>query len=238
MINIQLTDRSRSQGYEWSIKSWSDWSNKNDCELFVLSEPIHDVDVMKPNWHKMYAFDLLDNEGVDYDQILFVDSDTIVHPNSPNFFDLSDNKFCAVRNYGSMDWVCRSIENYSTYLFDGYLFPYWRYINSGFMIFNKQHKNLFRNILEFYFENKDNIQWVQNNLSVGTDQPVINFFLNKENIDFKLLPYEFNMQDMNRFEVLGEDMLHTEYGWVYHFNAGVKPTPEIWMEKTYEYLTR
>ena len=42
---------------------------------------------MKPQWHKLLVFDLLDNQGIEYDQILFVDSDTIVHPNTPNFFE-------------------------------------------------------------------------------------------------------------------------------------------------------
>ena len=135
-----------------------------------------------------------------------------------------------------MDWICRSIENYSVHLFDNFMFPYWKYINSGVMVMNKEHKPLFKAILDFYFANQEKILWMQNNLGVGTDQPVINFFLNRENIDCKLLPYEFNMQDMTRLEVLGEDMLHTKYGWIYHFNAGVRPSPGVWLEKTYRFL--
>ena len=211
MVNITIDDRSKTQGYEWSIRSWKNWADKNNCELFVLDQPIYDLSEMKPQWHKLLVFDLLENEGIDYDQILFVDSDTIVHPDCPNFFETSENKYCGVTAVGSMDWICRSIENYSTYLFDGY-------------------------ILNFYFANQERIIWMQNNLGVGTDQPIINFFLNKENIDCKLLPYEYNMQDMMRLEALGNDMLHTKYGWVYHFNAGVKPTPGVWLEHTYKFL--
>ncbi|MAG25856.1 hypothetical protein CMI47_09785 [Candidatus Pacearchaeota archaeon] len=236
MVNIVLDDRSKTQGYEWSIRSWKNWADKNNCELFVLDQPIYDLSEMKPQWHKLLVFDLLENEGIDYDQILFVDSDTIVHPDCPNFFETSENKYCGVTAVGSMDWICRSIENYSTYLFDGYTFPYWKYINSGFMIMNKTHKPLFKSILNFYFANQERITWMQNNLGVGTDQPIINFFLNKENVNCKLLPYEYNMQDMMRLEALGEDMLHTKYGWVYHFNAGVKPSPGAWLEHTYNYL--
>jgi len=236
MVNIVQDERSKSQGYEWSIKSWKNWCNKNDCELFVLDENVYDLTQMKPQWHKLLVFDLLENEGIEYDQILFVDSDTIVHPNCPNFFEFSDNKFCGVKAVGSMDWICRSIENYSTHLFDNFTFPYWKYINSGFMIMNKNHKQLFKDILDFYFTNQESIIWMQTNLGVGTDQPIINFFLNKEEVDYKLLPYEYNMQDMMRLEVLGQDMLHTKYGWVYHFNAGVKPSPGQWLEQTYRFL--
>ncbi len=236
MVNIALDDRSKTQGYEWSIKSWDRWAAKNNCELFVLDQPIYEVDIMKPQWHKLFVFDLLENDNVAYDQIAFVDSDTIVHPNCPNFFELSENKFCGVTAVGSMDWVCRSIENYSHHLFDNFMFPYWRYINSGFMVMNKKHKKLFKNILKFYFDNKDKIISMQNQLGVGTDQPVINFFLNKNKVDIKLLPYEYNMQDMMRLELLGQDMLHTKYGWIYHFNAGVKPSPGAWLEHTYRFF--
>ena len=48
MVNIVLDDRSKTQGYEWSIKSWDKWAKKNNCELFVLDQPIYEVDIMKP----------------------------------------------------------------------------------------------------------------------------------------------------------------------------------------------
>ena len=239
MGNITLDDRSKTQGYEWSIRSWKNWADKNNCELFVLDQPIYDLSEMKPQWHKLLVFDLLENEGIDYDQILFVDSDTIVHPDCPNFFETSENKYCGVTAVGSMDWICRSIENYSTYLFDGYTFPYWKYINSGFMIMNKTHKPLFKSILNFYFANQERIIWMQNNLGVGTDQPIINFFLNlRNNIDFKLLSYKFNMQDMFLKEILDEELTFTKLGWIYHYNA-IPQNPrmvEYWMERTYKEL--
>mgnify|MGYP000347676249 CR=1 FL=1 len=50
---------------------------------------------------------------------------------------------------------------------------------AGFMIMNETHKSLFKSILNFYFANQERITWMQNNLGVGTDQPIINFFLNK-----------------------------------------------------------
>ena len=117
MVNIVHDDRSKEQGYDFSIKSWQKWCEKNNCELFVLNEKVYDLKEMKPQWHKLLVFDLLDNEGIDYDQILFVDSDTIVHPDCPNFFEFSEHKFCGVSAVGSMDWILRSLENYSSILF-------------------------------------------------------------------------------------------------------------------------
>jgi len=192
---------------------------------------------MKPQWYKMYILDILEANEIEYNQVLYVDADTIIHPNAPNIFEISDNKFCAVRNFGCMDWVCRSLENYSKLLFEDFMFPYYKYFNSGVMVFNKKHKKLFKSMQEFYQEQHERIKHVQDNYHVGNDQPVLNFFVNRDiPKDYKVLDYEWNMQDLTRFEVLGEDMLHTKYGYISHYNAGVKPTPGYWLEKTYKHL--
>ena len=81
----------------------------------------------------------------------------------------------------------------------------------------------------FYLTNYEEIIKTQKTFYMGTDQPVLNFFVRQENIDLKLLGYEWNMQDMNRFEVIGPDMLYTRHGWIYHFNGGLRPHPRAWM---------
>ena len=74
----------------------------------------------------------------------------------------------------------------------------------------------------------------------ATVQTPVNFLIHLENIDYKLLPYEYNMADMNRKELLTEDLLFTKVGWVYHF-SGIPNNKENklthhWMKKTYEVL--
>ena len=228
----------RSKPYKYSVKSWAKWCEKNNCELVTLTERIYDKSIMNLNWHKIFVYDLLENEGIDYDQILTVDADTIVHPNAPNFFNLTEHKYCAVHNEGCYDWVCRSIENYKKHLFPSVTVPLYRYINSGFIISNKTHKNFFEVLKKYYFNNSDSFIRMQETYHVGTDQPVINFLLNKEKIDYKILPYEFNMQDLARKEILDNDFTFTKLGWVYHFNAIPQQFPQTayWMEKTYEKL--
>ena len=39
----------------------------------------------------MYILDIQDENEVEYDQVLYVDADTIIHPNAPNIFEISDN---------------------------------------------------------------------------------------------------------------------------------------------------
>ena len=237
LINIVHDDRSKNQGYEWSIKSWRKYTEKYGHEVFVLDKTLFEVSYMKPQWYKMYILDLLEANEIEYDQVLYVDADTVIHPNAPDIFDYTEHKFCAIRNYGDMDWVIRSIENYSKYIFNNFNFPFYKYFNSGVMVFNKKHKEFFKSIQNFYHANKDSIIKMQSTFGVGNDQPVLNYFVNRDiPDDYKVLPYEWNMQDMTRLEVLTEDYLHTRYGYISHYNAGVKPTPGYWIEKTYKHL--
>ena len=140
----------RSAPYEFGINSFKYWCDKNDCELIVLDELIHPNDVMRINYHRYYAFDILDNSGIDYDQILITDADAIIHPDTPNFFEMTDRKYTVTMTDGSYDWVCRSYENYSKHLFEGFEFSIWEYFNSGFLIMNKNHKQFYQDIVSFY----------------------------------------------------------------------------------------
>ena len=241
-VNIENPDNPRRcKPYQVSIDSWKVWAEKNDCEVFILDQWVYDKEVMNPNWHKLLVFDLLDGSGIEYDQVLIVDSDTYIHPDAPNIFEETDNKFCAVHNDGSYDWVMRSMETYSKHVFEGYMFDWSEYFNSGVMVVNKEHKSLFKDILEFYLTNQELVSGIQKNYGVGTDQPMINFFVQKNNVDLKLLPYKWNMQDLHRKEILREDMLFTKLGWVYHFNAIPVNSNSYktwyWLEKTKLYFS-
>ena len=93
IVNMFEEKRSgRSKGYEWSVKSWGNWCKKNDCELFVLDDRVYDEDFMNANWHKTLVLELLEANNISYDQAAVVDCDTIVHPDTPNFFKESERK--------------------------------------------------------------------------------------------------------------------------------------------------
>jgi len=237
IVNLQETKKQgRNTPYTLSVDSWSLWCKRNNCELFVLQDRIYDETYMNANWHKLFAFQLLEANGIDYDQILIVDADTIIHPDAPNVFELTDNKFCAVHNYGSYDWVCRSIENYKKFLFPDINVPLFEYFNSGVIICNKLHKEFYQTILDFYLENQEKITILQDKYKVGTDQPILNFFVQQEDIDYKQLPYEWNMQDLQRFEILDEELTFTKIGWLYHFNGIPDETRNYIMNKTWRNL--
>lgn len=232
IISIQTDERSKNQSHFYSCKSWMEWGKKNNAEVFLLNENV----LNPPQWNKILIFDLLDSSGIEYDKILYVDADTIVHPDMPNIFEMhTTGDFCGVRNYGSMDWVIRSIENYGKFVFPDVYLSWTRYINTGMMLFDKTHRPFFNWLIEFNDKNWSKLRDVEK-MGVGKDQPVINYGLQINHIKLNILPYEFNMQDMNRFEIIHNDMLFTKFGWIYHYNCGIKPTPAVWMERTYKYL--
>jgi len=232
-------NESRSAPYKYGIDSWKKWCQKNNAELFILDQLIYPIDYMKITWQRYMIHDLLEANDIKYDQVLMMDCDSIIHPDTPNFFEMTDNKFVGIHTQGSYDWVLRSMENYSKYIFNGEWFPFWEYIQGGFQITNKSHKQFYKDIIEFYQNNEPNIQEVQK-FHVGTDQPMLNFLLRKHNIDLKLLPWEFSMSDMARKEILDDDMTFTKCGWIYQYNAipdnhDARRTAD-WMKKTYEYF--
>ena len=230
----------RSDPYVFCTKAWKKWCDKNDCELFVLNEEVLPHSEMPVSWQRYYVFDLLEANGIDYDQVMYVDADTIPHPDCPNVFEMSDRKFCFVHNEGSYDWILRSIENYGKYFFDGYMIPWTDYFDSGMLIFNRQHKQFFQKIIEFFHDNRENLLKVESEWHAGTDQTPVNFLTHILNIDYKRLPYELNMCDMFRKEILNNDMTFTKWGWIYQYNSIPNNVDDRltfhWMEKTYNLL--
>jgi hypothetical protein len=230
---------SRRLPYKYSIKSWKHWCEKNNAELFILEDPLLPTNSMKICWQRYYLFDILEANEIEYNQIAMVDADTIVHPDCPNFFESTENKFCAAEFDSSWDWVIRSIENYSLFSFDNFMMPIHKYFDCGFMVVNKTHKEFFSQIIDFYTNNSETLKELEK-LHVGTDQTPVNMLIHKLGIDLKLLPYEYNTMDMTRKEILGEDLVFTKVGNIFQFNC--LPNNEnnqaqlYWMEKTYKHL--
>jgi len=226
--------------YQYSIKSWEKWCEKNDCELFVLTDLLLPKEQMNICWQRYYLFDILEANDIQYDQILSVDADTIVHPDCPNFFEMTDRKMCGVHNEGSYDWIIRSIENYGKYFFNGHIMDFWKYIDCGFVIINETHRDFFTQVTDFYNENAELLRKVEKEWHAGTDQTPVNFLIEDKGVDFKWLPYEYNMCDMVRKEILGDDMMFTDWGWIYQYNSIPNNKEDRltlhWMKKTYEYL--
>ena len=227
--------------FKYSIDSWRQFAKKHNCELVVLDQPLMDTNITSMAWQRYYVFDLLENSGIDYDQVLVVDADTIVHPNCPNFFELTDHKYAGVHDGVVYEWVFRSVECYSQALFNNYQLNVWNYINGGFQIVNGTHKDYLNKFKQFYLNNREAIYQCESTIKLGTDQTPMNFFLQMNNVDVKVLPYEFNMMGLHLMEGLYDDLPFTKFGWVYHFNgipdnSGYGNNVHRWIKKTHDAL--
>lgn len=238
IIDIKKDGKTKKE-YQYSIDSWKHFCGKYKHQLLVLDEPVVDMEYMGVIWQRYFLFDILDHNEIKYDQILIVDADTIIHPDAPDIFELTDHKYTLVHDDGDFDWILRSMENYKEHLFqDQPMFNCFEYYNSGFQVVNKQHREFFNTMRSFYESNAEMIQWCQKSYGVGTDQTPLNYLLRKENIEVKTLSYKFNMSCMFAKEIVNEQLQHTEAGYVMHFNG--LPDKDIsvpyWMEKTYKYF--
>lgn len=244
--NVDLGN-GRNQPYHYSVKSWQHWCNKHDVQLIEWKDVITDPNYLKVTLQRYWVHDILEHNGIEYDQVLIVDADTIIHPNTPNFFLQTDGKFSVVVNNGCYEWTTRSIKRWGDALFpDQSKIKPWQYFNGGFQITNKTHKEFYDKVKNFYVSNIDTINQLNDQIKAGTDQTIINYLTQLYDVDVKYLPECYNLQDLFRKNLLHipghswfSDELHfINAGWIYHFNAIPQNDRHVayWLERTYNEL--
>lgn len=217
---------------KYCYNTWQYWCNKNDVEMQVITEPLYDVNKMKPTWQRWYVFDLLESNNIDYNQVALIDIDTMIHWDCPNFFEMTNDKFSAIRNDFDVNWVYKSIEGYK-HLFPNTDLNWTEYFNCGVIIMNKKHKKLCNDITNFYFENKEELLKLQHEtLKKGSDQTPVNYLVKKSEFDLNYLDKRYNMSQMHKLGVLSDLMWRTGYIW--HFNGFSKKQRNIIMKNVWQ----
>jgi hypothetical protein len=199
--------------------------------LFVpFTEPVEkDLFKYRVNWQKaIFLFDELERMGIEYDQIALVDSSFMIKWDAPNFFEMTDRRFTAWRDMDNMRWIYESIQGYKD-IFDGFELDMSKYVNSGFMVFNEEHKELFNGFKRFYLENTEKFIKLQDEIvKKGTEQTPMNYWLQTNNVDVNLdLPLPFKLTHLQRKELfsynwqLNEDQtpFFLKYGYNFSFNG-------------------
>ena len=189
----------RHSGYEYGIKSWKSWCKKHDCELYIMDELLLPESEMLITWQRWQVLNILEHNGVDYNQVLVVDADSIVHPDCPNFFEMTNHKFTSVLTDGDYEWVNRAINGYSKLFFNKeFCIPTYEFFMTGFVIINKEHKKFFDNVFDFYYEHKDEIIKSYDRLLTGSDISLMNCLRKEFGVELNLLPREYGLMDMAR----------------------------------------
>ena len=79
---------------------------------------------------------------------------------APNMFEMYDDEFCGVVDNDSYYFLNNSLNAYGKF-FPDIEMDTDNYINAGVVFFTKKHKHFFDAMLEFYFEHKDTLQYIQ-----------------------------------------------------------------------------
>ena len=236
-------------GWEWmdiSRKTWEYWCKKHDVIFFPFEKPIDDDLVnYRINWQKsIYCFDLLDEVGIDYDQIFLVDATCMVKWDMPNIFELTDNKFTAWRETDNLNWVYDSVRGYEEFF--SYKLNKHNYFSSGVIIFNKSHKDMFLDFKDLYLNNTEEFVELQDKtVRKGTEQTPLNYWVQKNNVELNLdLPFSYKLTHMHRKDMfkpnwqLNEDStpFFIKYGYNWVFNGIPKNQRTEVMSQTWGFV--
>jgi len=197
-------------GWEWmdiSRKTWEYWCKKHDVIFFPMEKPIEeDLTRFRINWQKsIFCFDLLEDAGIDYDQIFLVDATCMVKWDMPNIFELTDHKFTAWREKDNLRWVYDSIQGYKEFF--SYDFNKHDYFSSGVIIFNKSHKDIFLEFKQLYYDNIDEFVELQDKtVRKGTEQTPLNYWLQMNHVEMNLdLPFSYKLTHIHRKDMFNHN---------------------------------
>jgi hypothetical protein len=234
-------------GWDWmdiSRKTWEYWCKKHDVIFFPFEKPINDdLTDYRINWQKsIYCFDLLDEAGIDYDQIFLADATCMVKWDTPNVFELTDHKFTAWRETDNLNWVYDSIKGYEDFF--SYELNKYDYFSSGVIIFNKTHRDIFLEFKDLYLNNVDKFVELQDKIvRKGTEQTPLNYWIQKNNVELNLdLPFSYKLTHIHRKDMfrhswqLNEDMtpFFVKYGHIWVFNGIPKNQRTEVMSQTWD----
>ena len=234
-------------GWEWmdiSRKTWEYWCKKHDVIFFPMEKPLNDDLVnYRINWQKsIYCFDLLDQAGIDYDQIFLADATCMVKWDMPNIFELTDHKFTAWRETDNLNWVYQSIKGYEDFFC--YDLNKHDYFSSGVIIFNKSHKDIFLEFKDLYLNKVDEFVELQDKIvRKGTEQTPLNYWVQKNAVELNLdLPFSYKLTHIHRKDMfknnwqLQEDTtpFFIKYGYNWVFNGIPKNQRTEVMSQTWD----
>ena len=199
----------RTKGYKYGIDSWKQWCEKHDVEFFLMDTLLVPESEMVITWQRWYVLEILEKNSIDYDQVLLVDADSLIHPDCPNFFKETNHEFSSSFCNGDYEWVNRAINGYSRMFFDcDYYIMSSEFFQTCFVILNEKHRDFLKKVVDWYWENKDQVIPSYDIVKCGSDQPLINLLTRKFGVDVNFLPYKYSIMDLHR-----KNLIYTDPTW-------------------------
>lgn len=199
------------------IKSWEYYCKINNIDLIIRDES--DSRCGKPIWNKELVYEYSDK----YDKIAVVDADTMIKWNAPNLFNEFEEEICMVNDDTNLDWIYRSLSNYSKF-FPNLKLTIDEYGNAGVIFFHSKFSNVFKKVFEFYLENKVELDnWGKGG---GREQTIFNFTLKEMGITPKILSPKWNLISMHKRGLFSNNFQFNDpiphfikYGYIWHFTG-------------------
>lgn len=185
--------------FQYSKATWEYWCKKHNIVFYEYNFPrLSNTETHKVTWQRWFDLES-ELSKYDWNKVAVVDASYMVRWDTPNFFELTSNHLSVFRSLENIRWMNEGVRGYQD-LFPDTSFDLKRYMDCGFQIFTKKHLPFLRILKDFYFNNQKEILKLQKEVGRGTDQPVYNYLLQQEKIDFRFeLPNSFNLNHMPRF---------------------------------------
>lgn len=168
------------------------YSERIGADFIVIDESTCST----PHWEKFRLYDLLGR----YDRVIYLDTDIIVRPDTPDLFDIVPDQALGVFNESPFtpdrsNALVRACEDYDLTVRD------WdgKYFNTGVMVLSRYHRYLFRK------PEKETFNFFE--------QSYLNAIIAAEETTIFSLPYRFNRMTCLD-SVTGEDR---QESWIVHY---------------------
>ena len=208
-----------SEYVKYSISTWNYYCEKYDIDLLVVDE--NQLSEFQYPICNKWMISVL---GKEYDKIGIVDCDTMVKWDAPNIFDqIHSNKFYGVNDIADLNWLIDSIKNRQKF-FPDVKMDIFKYINAGVVFFGNGYLDIFEELLGFYRANKSEIEQITTG---GKEQTLLNFILQKNDVNLELLDPSWNLLSIHRKNMFtGNWQLKTDqtpyfikYANIWHFTG-------------------
>jgi hypothetical protein len=186
-------ERSGLDYVPYARATWEWWCRQHDVQFVVLDRPVEDEALADtpPQLQRWRAAEQLLKAGTPGSQVAILDADTMIRWDTPDFFDLADGSLAAVRDR-EPDWIFRSIAAYQPFFPDVPL-TWWEYFNSGLVVVSAAQVELLTTTVQFYQDNRAELEVVQRESDVGVDQTLLNFIVTRSDHTVRFLPAPFNL---------------------------------------------
>lgn len=210
-VNTEGRTVKDSEIFALARNTWEHYCNRHGIDFFVIDTPQHPD--TQPHWFRYWIFDL----KPDYDQYLYIDTDVFVKWDAPNIFEtFKPGKVYAVQDNGGLSWVWEGINAYQS-MFPGVKLEWDEYFNSGMILFDKEHKEVFQAFKQFYIDNQQPIQQYRDRYRKGHDQTIFNYFLRYAGMEVELISEKWNLFHLIRREIFYNGYF-LDMGYFWHFN--------------------